>query len=105
MRVEFISEEIAVEQEQTVPGKPPTAVRWRGTRYPVERVEATWPDSSWGPLRTRAKRWWQRRHRTYYQLKVAQERIFEVYHDRGLGCWVLYRIWHLEAQGEAASGE
>jgi hypothetical protein len=98
MRAQFISEPIEVEQSD-LPSKPPVSLRWRDEDYPVEHVEATWHDASWGPLRTRVKRWWQRRHRTYYQLRVAGGRIFEVYNDRGLGRWVLYRILHLEPEG------
>ena len=98
MRAQFIDEQIEVEQSK-LPGMPPVAVRWRGEDYSVEKVEATWPDASWGPLQTRSKRWWQRRHRTYFQLRVAGGRIFEVYHDRGLGQWVLYRILYLEPEG------
>lgn len=98
---QFISEVIDVEQDASLPGKPPVALTWRGERHPVERVEATWVDTTWGPLHTRAKRWWQRRHRTYYQLKVSGPRMFEVYHDRGVGRWVLYRIIHLEGEPPA----
>ncbi len=105
MRAQFISEPIEVAQAQDLPGKPPTSVRWRGQDYRVEHVEATWQDASWGPLRTRSKRWWQRRHRTYYQLKVADRRIFELYHDRGVGQWVLYRILHLEPEKETTSSD
>jgi len=98
MRAQFVDEPIAVELAEDVPGKPPVAITWRDERYPVERVEATWHDTGWGPLRARPKRWWQRRHRTYYQARVSGERLFELYHDRGLRRWILYRILHLESE-------
>jgi len=99
MRVQFIDEPVEVELAEGVPGRPPVSVRWRGEEHPIERVEAVWHDASWGPLQTRSKRWWQRRHRTYYQAKVPGPRIFELYNDRGLGRWILYRILHLEPEG------
>ncbi len=98
MRAQFVDEPVKVELAQEVPGKPPAALEWRGQRFRVERIEATWHDAAWGPLRTTSKRWWQRRHRTYYQVKVPGERILEVYYDRGLGRWILYRILHLEPE-------
>jgi hypothetical protein len=98
MRAQFIDEPIDVELAERVPGKPPAAVTWRGETLPVERVEAMWHDASWGPLQARPKRWWQRRHRTYYQVKVPGPRIFELYHDRGLEAWILYRILDLEPE-------
>ena len=98
MRAQFIDEPVEVQLAQEVPGRPPVSLKWRGEEFAVERVEATWHDASWGPLQARPKRWWQRRHRTYYQLKAPGPRIFEVYHDRGLGQWILYRILHLEPE-------
>jgi hypothetical protein len=97
MRAQFVGETITVELAD-IAGRPPSAIEWRGERHAVELVEATWHDASWGPLRARVKRWWQRRHRTYFQLRVRGGRIFEVYHDRGLDRWVLYRILHLQPE-------
>jgi len=99
MRSQFVDEPIDVLTAEDRPGKPPLSLTWRGEEYPVERVEAMWHDTSWGPLRARPKRWWQRRHRTYFQVRVSGERILEIYHDRGLRQWILYRILHLEAEG------
>jgi len=96
MRAEFVSESIEVVCDEDTPGRPPRAVTWRGEDWPVERVEAVWHDTSWGPLRPGAGRWWQRRHRTYFQVAVAGGRVFEIYHDRGVNQWTLYRILHPE---------
>lgn len=98
MRAQFIDEQVKVESAPNLPGKPPAALEWRGQKFRVERIEATWHDAAWGPLRTTPKRWWQRRHRTYYQVRVAGERIFEIYFDRGLRQWILYRILHLKPE-------
>jgi len=98
MRAQFIDEPIEVSLAEGVPGRPPVSLKWRGEECGVERVEAMWHDASWGPLRARPKRWWQRRHRTYYQVKVPGSRIFEIYNDRGLGRWILYRILYLDPE-------
>ena len=91
MRFQFIGETITVALDEARPGKPPASFTWRGDAYPIESVEATWVDAGWGPLRARSKRWWQRRHRTYFQV-IARGRLFEIYHDRGLSTWTLYRL-------------
>ena len=96
MKSEFVSEPIEVALDPDKPGRPPTAVTWRDEAWPVERVEAVWHDTTWGTMRPGRGRWWQRRRRTYYQLAVPDRRIFEIYHDRGLNQWVLYRILHPE---------
>jgi len=92
MRAEFVGESIEVALDESKPGRPPLAITWRGEEFPVARVEAFWYDTSWGTMRPGAGRWWQRRHRTYFQVSLADGRIFEVYHDRGLNEWTLYRI-------------
>ncbi|UCH34644.1 MAG: hypothetical protein JSV65_19340 [Armatimonadota bacterium] len=98
MRSQFVDEPIEVELAEDKPGRPPVAVTWRDDEYGVEHIEAVWHDASWGPLQARPKRWWQRRHRTYYQVKVSGGRIFELYHDRGVRQWILYRILYLEPE-------
>lgn len=90
MRFEFIDEPITVSLDEAKPGKPPASFTWRSDTYQIENVEAVWVDAGWGPLRSRSKRWWQRRHRTYYQV-TARGEMFEIYHDRGLDSWTLYR--------------
>jgi len=96
MRTEFISEPVEVARDEDKPGKPPVLVTWRGEDWPVERVEAVWHDTSWGTMKPGAGRWWQRRHRTYFQVTVRGGRIFELYYDRGANAWTLYRILHPE---------
>lgn len=74
-----------------MPGRPPVAFTWMGQKKSVESVAATWFDTSWGPLQKRPKRWWQRRHRTYYQVEADDGCLYEIYLDRGTGEWVLYK--------------
>jgi len=90
VRCEFIGEPITITLDESRPGKPPASFEWRKQTHLIEAVEATWVDAGWGPLRSRSKRWWQRRHRTYYQV-TARGQLFEIYHDRGLDSWTLYR--------------
>ena len=90
MRFEFIGEPITIALDEGRPGKPPASFEWRNETYLIEAIEATWVDAGWGPLRSRSKRWWQRRHRTYFQV-TARGQLFEIYHDRGLDSWTLYR--------------
>lgn len=90
MRYEFIDEEVEVALDEAKPGKPPSRFVWRKEQYDIDSIEAVWVDKSFGPLRHGPKRWWQRRHRTYYQV-MARGRIYEIYHDRGLGRWTLLR--------------
>jgi hypothetical protein len=87
--VEFVDEPIEVEFAHR-PG-PPVAFVWREERRPIARVLRMWHDISWGPMAYRPKRWWQRRHRTYYLVETAAGERFEIYHDRGRGLWILYR--------------
>jgi hypothetical protein len=96
MRTEFIAQPIDVETRLDMPGKPPAAFTWMGQRKSVESVAATWVDTGWGPLRKRPKRWWQRRHRTYYQVEADDGCLYEIYLDRGNGEWVLYRRFLVE---------
>ncbi len=90
MRYEFIDEEIEVSLDETKPGKPPSRFLWRKQQYNIDAIEAVWVDKGFGPLRHGPKRWWQRRHRTCYQV-TACGAIYELYHDRGLGRWTLRR--------------
>lgn len=101
MRYEFIDEEISVSLDESKPGRPPSRFVWRKEEYQVDSIEAVWHDKGFGPLRHGPKRWWQRRHRTCYQVASRGE-IYELYHDRGLGRWTLLRRI---APGESDKGE
>ena len=85
---EFIHQEIEVEFAQK-PG-PPVSFVWRGKRVAIAEVLLTWADHGFGPLGY-AGRWWQRRHRTYYRVRISGGEVVEFYRDRGGDRWVLYR--------------
>lgn len=81
----FISEKIEVNFDRK-PG-PPTSFVWRERKYIIQEVvdHRLHLDFS--------RRWWQRRHRDYYQVKTAEGDLFEIYFNRGPGkrYWVLYK--------------
>ena len=89
MTHDFIDEEIVI----TLSDNPfrPAGFSWRGANFPIRWVLDVRFDYGWGPLRYSPKRWWQRRHRTYYRVQTESGERFELYNDRALGRWVLYR--------------
>ena len=89
MVAQFIDESIEIKFERA-PWRPEAFI-WRGAEHAIARVLDTWFDHGWGPLRQRPKRWWQRRHRTYYRVETRQGEIYEIYHDRARQEWTLYR--------------
>ncbi|NIM07049.1 MAG: hypothetical protein GTO55_10785 [Armatimonadetes bacterium] len=88
MSGQLIVEKISVEFDHK-PG-PPVRFIWRGRTYLIERVMKTWADYGFGTL-ARGRRWWQRRHRNYYQVVTEEGEEFEFYLDRGKKEWILYR--------------
>jgi hypothetical protein len=86
---EFIGEPIEIKFERT-PWHP-TAFVWRDREHAIARVLDAWFDFGWGTLKPRPKRWWQRRHRTYYRVETEAGEVFEIYHDRARREWTLYR--------------
>lgn len=90
MKAVFIGQPITVDRREDLPTRPPAAFTWQGRAYPVLKVEAMWHDAGFGPLRY-PKRWWQRRHRTYYQVKTETGELFELYLERPRRQWFLYR--------------
>jgi len=90
MKSMFIAQPIAVVRREDVPTRPPQEFTWQGRRYVVTRVEAMWHDAGFGALRY-SPRWWQRRHRTYFQVTVESGELFEIYLERPRRQWFLYR--------------
>jgi hypothetical protein len=88
MAGQLIVEKIEVEFDQK-PG-PPVRFTWREKTYPIARVVKNWNDYGFGSLK-KGKRWWQRRHRTYYQVMTQEGEGFEFYLDRDSREWILYR--------------
>lgn len=81
----FIGEKIEVNFDRK-PG-PPTSFVWRERKYIIEEVVDHRLQLEF------SKRWWQRRHRDYYQVKTTEGDLFEIYFNRGPGkrYWVLYK--------------
>ena len=72
----------------------PIAFQWRGVRYVVLEVLATWR------LRDR---WWEQASplaavlgasdRTYFRVHCVREQIFDLYYDAATALWVLDRVY------------
>ncbi len=90
MRSLFVAERISVTRREELPTQPPVSFEWRGRTYRVAKLEAMWHDAGFGPL-AYSKRWWQRRHRTYYQVTTESGELFELYLERPQREWFLYR--------------
>ena len=73
MRAEFVGETIEVALDENKPGKPPVAVTWRGQEWPGRARRGGLGGHVLGTMRPGAGRWWQRRHRTYFQVTVRGE--------------------------------
>lgn len=97
MPPKFFGQEIQV----TVSGdiKVPTAFKFADREYIISEIVQQWQDYGFGPNAAgRKNKWWQRRHRNYYQVKTSDGELFEIYYDRGanlkhpeLKKWVLHR--------------
>lgn len=76
---EFISEPIEVDYDKDKLA--PTAFVWRDQRYEIIEILHEWQDWS-VPGYAHARGWIHRRHRNYYVVRTADEKIFEIYLDR-----------------------
>ncbi len=82
MAPQFFGREVQVTVSSEV--KVPTAFRLDDREYVIADIIAAWPDHGFGPTAAgRKKRWWERRHRNYYQVKTTEGDVFEIYYDRG----------------------
>jgi len=79
---EFIGEEVQVEFRQEVGRKVPVSWFRHGRRYDVERILASWEDHGFGSGGPAQKRWWQRRHRSYFLVASTEGEVYELYWDR-----------------------
>ncbi len=91
---QFVGEKIEVEYRQEAGWRRPMVVIWKGKRYPVHTVLSYWEDHGFGEAPPKRKKWFHRRHRVYYHLKMDDGRKFEIYWDRGTKerDWVLTKI-------------
>lgn len=103
MGADFVCEEIEVETE----GQRPVALVWRGRRQEIAQVLRMWYDTRFGPTRGGVRKgWWQRRHRTCYQVETTAGDRLQIYWDRGsIGRkWYLSRHWRELPGGQAQTG-
>jgi len=79
--MKLVSERITVACEGE-PSRPASFV-WHGETFNVAEVLATWQDWGFSGGAPRRRTWRMRRHRTYFRVRTADERVFELYLDRG----------------------
>ena len=96
MAPQFFGQEIQV----TVSGevRVPASFHLGDREYVISEIIESWADHSFGRSTSRRHRWWQRRHRNYYQVRTTDGEVFEIYYDRGTNLkyperrkWFLYR--------------
>lgn len=89
--MEFIGRPVEVEWVQETGWKRPVALTWGGRTLRVQAVVARWDDHGFGVAAPSRKRWYQRRHRTWYEVETEDGERFRLYLDRAGGrrCWVL----------------
>jgi len=89
---EFIGETITVERSPSSPR--PVRFTHRGQVHEVADVLHEWVDVGFGRLPLRSRKWYTRRHRRYFVVRDARDRIFEIYLDysnRSSQTWFLVR--------------
>lgn len=79
----FIGETVPVEWTQEMGWKRPLCFVWQGERHVVKEVLARWEDHSFPRAAPKRKRWYHRRHRTYYEVETLTGDRFRLYLDRG----------------------
>ncbi|MDI6823861.1 MAG: DUF6504 family protein [Bacillota bacterium] len=89
--MEFIGRPVAVEWVQEAGWKRPVAFTWGGRTLRVQAVVARWDDYGFGLAAPARKKWYQRRHRTCYEVETEGGERFRLYLDRAGGRrrWVL----------------
>jgi len=84
--------------EVTTEGEPrrPVSFLLDDKLYIIEEILVAWPDHGFGATSGKRHRWWQRRHRNYYQVRTTDEEVFEIYYDRGVSLkHPRYRKWYV----------
>lgn len=79
----FIGEDVEV--ELSGPEGIPSHIIWRGKKYRILNIVATWQRLDL------QRRWWKRRHRDYFLIEVENGKMWEIYRHRGPGD----RFWRL----------
>ena len=89
----FIGETVKVDWVQEVGFKRPASIAWSGETLAVKDVLMKWEDHGFGSSPPKKRPWYLRRHRTCYRVRTTEERVFEMYLDRGAQkeTWVLVK--------------
>ncbi|MYD08404.1 MAG: hypothetical protein F4X02_00035 [Chloroflexi bacterium] len=70
--------------EVRLSGARPSAIRWKGSWHPIERIALSWQlDVNW---------WRARIYRDYYKV-LADGMALVIYHDLLTGSWALQRVY------------
>ena len=97
MTPQFFGRQISVTTEGEV--KIPVSFRLDEREYAIAEVLDSWHDYGFGKSPARRKRWWQRRHRTYFRVKTTAGEVYEIYFDRGTRLEHIKRnMWFLSRQ-------
>lgn len=81
MSPKFIGQEIEVTTSGDI--KVPVSFRWDNRDYIIADILEQWPDYGFGKQPPKRKKWYHRRHRNYYRVKITEGDVFEIYYDRG----------------------
>ena len=84
--------------EVAMKGEPrrPVSFRLDDKLHVIDEILVAWPDHGFGASSDKRNRWWQRRHRNYYQVRTTDEEVFEIYYDRGVSLkHPRYRKWYV----------
>ena len=94
MALRCIGQEIEVSVSGEV--KVPTSFRLGDREYVISEIIEDWHDHGFGRSSLCRKRWWQRHHLNYYQIRTATGEVFEIYYDRGTSLeHPEYKKWYL----------
>ena len=88
----------------------PSAFVWRGQRYVINRIIHSWPDSGYAKSTPNKRDWRSRHHRNYFVVRTDSERVFNIYHDRGVKkesprVWILNEELFMSKPGESISSK
>lgn len=89
--MEFIGRPVTVEWVQEPGWMRPVTFTWADRTFRVRAVVARWDDYGFGLAPPARKKWYQRRHRTCYEVETEGGERFRLYLDRAGGRrrWVL----------------
>ncbi len=77
----------------------PASFSFDGETHVVKEILFYKQDYDFGKESDRRHKWWQRHHRNYYRIRTVEDKLFEIYHDRGASSeHKKYRRWYVTRQ-------